>query len=173
MRLTLTRTQKFARATIGELAIEGQFECFTLEDVIRSMKVKGKTAIPEGSYPVSLTESPRFSDRYEKRGLGRIVPLIESVPGFVGVRIHVGNTAEHTDGCILVGTSWDGKSPRIGGSVDAFKKLMTMLAGGSARTRISIRNQVSDSASQTAHPGHGVWSLLYAPASSEGSSTLA
>ncbi len=96
MRLTLTRTKQYPRATIGELAIEGRFECFTLEDVVRpgDIKVPGSTAIPAGDYAVQITWSPRFKVR---------MPLLLGVPNFQGIRIHPGNTEDDTEGCILVG----------------------------------------------------------------------
>ena len=57
-------------------------------------KVRGKTAIPEGSYPLLVTPSPRFKC---------FLPLVQGVPGFEGIRIHAGNYPDDTQGCILVG----------------------------------------------------------------------
>lgn len=57
-------------------------------------KIAGKTAIPEGRYAVAVTFSPRFK---------RWLPLLLHVPMFEGIRIHAGNSAEDTAGCILPG----------------------------------------------------------------------
>ena len=95
MKLDLWRKPPDGDATIGELEIDGAFEAFTLEDLPHPTKIKGRTRIPAGTYAVTITWSPRF---------GRNLPLVEDVPGFEGIRIHPGNTAEDTEGCILVGT---------------------------------------------------------------------
>jgi len=101
MKLRIERTD-FWEATIGELFVNGQEECFTLEDEEREIegqpveawKVSGKTAIRRGIYPVTINYSNRFK---------RDLPILGGVEGFEGVRIHPGNTAEDTEGCILVG----------------------------------------------------------------------
>ena len=92
--------------TIGLLYVNGKFVCNTLEDTDRGLtssmtkeqiadvKVKGKTAIPVGTYPVIMSYSPRFK---------RQMPLLCGVKGFEGIRIHSGNTANDTEGCILCG----------------------------------------------------------------------
>lgn len=92
--LELRRKWLTDKSTIGELYVNGEFECFTLEDVVRPEKVYGQTAIPAGRYRVIFSKSPRFK---------RVLPLLMHVPNFEGVRIHAGNTAVDTEGCILVG----------------------------------------------------------------------
>lgn len=96
MELWLHRDTLQADLTLGRLYIGGAYECEVLEDVYRGgmPKVPGRTAIPAGRYEVKLTHSPRF---------GRVLPLVEGVPGFSGVRIHAGNTADDTEGCLLPG----------------------------------------------------------------------
>lgn len=79
--------------------LEGGYFCDTLEPTWRDYahggrKLKGRSAIPEGRYPVVITWSPRLKEW---------LPLLVNVPMFQGIRIHAGNTAEDTQGCILVG----------------------------------------------------------------------
>lgn len=94
MKLTLKRNFKGPDYTIGKLYIDGHYFCDTLEDTVRKVKIAGKTAIPAGTYKVKKTMSPRFQ---------KILPEILNVPNFTGVRIHSGNTAADTDGCLLLG----------------------------------------------------------------------
>lgn len=101
MKLILTRDIFTPATTLGKLTLDGFNLCYTLEDTDRKLesggiKVKGKTAIPRGTYKVVLTYSNRFK---------RILPLLLNVPQFEGIRIHTGNTSEDTEGCILVGKS--------------------------------------------------------------------
>lgn len=107
MEITLTRKQITRISTIGVLAINGSRECFVLEDVDRGLhqgmtaaeiikiKVFGQTAIPKGRYAIAITYSERFK---------KYLPLLLNVPGYEGVRIHPGNTAANTLGCLLPGT---------------------------------------------------------------------
>ena len=94
MNLVLQRIAQTPEYTIGRLEIDGQFFCNTLEDPVRDEKIAAKTAIPEGTYEVIVNRSPRFK---------RDLPLLLNVPNFEGIRIHRGNTAKDTSGCILVG----------------------------------------------------------------------
>lgn len=112
MQITIKRLYKTDTSTIGELLIDGVFECFTLEDVERPVKIKSETAIPKGTYKVIINESNRFK---------RLLPLLLDVPNFEGVRIHSGNTNHDTEGCILVGQTRN--KNYIGQSRKAFAKL--------------------------------------------------
>ncbi|MSW60276.1 MAG: hypothetical protein F2827_06340 [Actinobacteria bacterium] len=97
MELLLKRTWLTEKSTISELFVDGVRECFVLEDRYRpppETKVYGQTAIPNGRYEVAITQSPRFK---------RLLPLLLDVPGYEGVRIHPGNTAADTEGCLLPG----------------------------------------------------------------------
>ena len=98
MKLRLERIFKGENYTIGRLYIDDIYFCDTLEDTVRSIdetgKVYGKTAIPSGKYNVVMSMSNRFK---------RVLPLLQTVPHFEGIRIHAGNTHEDTHGCILVG----------------------------------------------------------------------
>lgn len=106
MELILKRRVFTEESTIGELYVDGKLECLVLEDkdrglaqgqdlnTIKQIKIAGKTAIPKGRYEIAIT----FSNRFQK-----YLPLLIGVPGYEGVRIHVGNTAKDTEGCLLPG----------------------------------------------------------------------
>jgi len=99
------------RNIIGDLFIDGEFFCYTLEDERRAdgVKVYGETAIPTGTYNVKLTKSNRFK---------RLMPLLLDVPLFKGIRIHGGNTSKDTLGCILVAFNTDYK--KIWGTAEKY-----------------------------------------------------
>ena len=99
MEFKLQRIFSTPTSTIGVIywpAIDGALSpcCFSLEDPGRKVKIPGTTGIPAGRYQVVVSRSNRFN---------RDLPEILSVPGFTGIRIHPGNTAEDTEGCILPG----------------------------------------------------------------------
>ena len=102
MKLQLIRDLTDGKRTFGKLFIDGEFVCDTLEDVDRRLesggvKVPGETAIPLGTYTLTVNQSPRFK---------RLLPLLLSVPDFSGVRMHPGNSEADTEGCILLGVRY-------------------------------------------------------------------
>jgi hypothetical protein len=106
--LTFNLIRKYftENSTIGELFCNGNFICFVLEDKdrgldssmtveeIKKIKVYGKTAIPTGEYSIQITYSPKYK---------RDVPQVMNVKGYSGIRIHSGNTAGDSEGCLLPG----------------------------------------------------------------------
>ena len=118
MNLRLERVSLQPTYTIGRLYVDDKYFCDTLEDTVRppGEKVYGQTAIPFGTYKVSITYSNRFK---------RLLPILENVPMFSGIRIHPGNTSADTHGCILVGVN--DKKGEIHQSKATFDKLFDLL----------------------------------------------
>ena len=127
MKLQIRRSPSTAKSTIGELFVDGEFECYTLEDVVRPVKIHGMTAIAAGIYQLDVTFSARFK---------RLLPELRDVPNFVGVRIHPGNTDADTEGCILVGQTK--QTDFIGNSRAAFDKLFPRIEAARALGKIFI-----------------------------------
>jgi len=100
MKIRVDRFAKKEAYTIGRLYIDGAYFCNTLEDRVRDIKPDGsgkvmhQTAIPAGTYRVTLEMSPSKK---------RLLPYLHDVPHFSGILIHSGNTADDSSGCILVG----------------------------------------------------------------------
>ena len=125
MKLTLKRIIKTDKSIIGELYVDGTFECYTLEDIdrnlsslmtleqIKAIKVYGKTAIPRGTYQLAVQQSTSNGKRYF---------YLQNVKGYSGVRIEWGNTQMDTLGCILVGTTFD--IDKVSNSVVAYNALV-------------------------------------------------
>lgn len=130
MKIEVVRKTYTDVSTIGEMIIDGKFQCYTLEDTVRTgPKITGRTAIPQGTYKLIIDMSNRFQ---------RLMPHILDVPGFEGIRIHSGNTDANTEGCILVGTS-KGVN-RINQSVDAYNKLYVKLTNTKEPITITVKN---------------------------------
>ena len=96
------------------------FVCYTLEDLVREVKLPRYTAIPAGAYKLKISRSNRFK---------KDLPEVLSVPGFTGVRIHGGNTHENTEGCPLVGNVRNHKD-RISNCAPAVGLVMRLIAEG-------------------------------------------
>lgn len=104
MELKVKRVALKSDYTIGRLYVNGEFFSDTLEDAVRDTKIYGKTAIPCGTYKITMdVVSPKFKDRSWAKPYNGKLPRLIDVPNYEGVLIHVGNTAEDTSGCLLVG----------------------------------------------------------------------
>ena len=142
MRLVLNRIYKGPEYTIGRMYndVNGQmvYLCDTLEPTdrgltkthpessVKARKVNGKTAIPLGTYAITLkVQSPKFRLRYWARFCDGYLPTILGVPCFDRVLIHVGNNPSETQGCVLTGfNTVKGKVMR---SAEAFRKVYGLL----------------------------------------------
>lgn len=131
MEIRVKRIARKERYTIGNMYVNDTYFCDTIEDADRELtdtmeideilanKLKGITAIPTGKYDVILTFSPRFK---------RVLPLLLNVKGFEGIRIHPGNSAEDTEGCLLVGENKE--KGKVINSRATFERLMSVLLEG-------------------------------------------
>lgn len=141
MRIELVRIAFKSTYTIGKLYVDGKYFSDVLEDKDRGLdssmseseilekKVKGQTAIPTGHYVINITYSPKYK---------RMMPLLLDVKGFSGIRIHSGNTAKDTEGCLIVG-----KNKKVGmvlESRDTYQRLFKMMQGQEEIT-IDIRSK--------------------------------
>lgn len=129
MRITLVRIANRPTYCIGKLYIDGVYQCDVIEDTDRGLddkmkeseilkkKIKGQTAIPTGVYPVVITYSPKYK---------KPMPLIDKVKGYSGIRIHSGNTAKDTEGCLIVGKNKEvGKVLESRKTYNALFKILT------------------------------------------------
>ena len=109
---TIILLRRFAtdgNATLSTIAVDGEFVCFGVEDgpsPAGDVKVPGQTRIPAGSYPVTCRTTggfhSRYAGRYGPRHKGML--WVREIPDFEFVLIHIGNTKDDTEGCILPNT---------------------------------------------------------------------
>lgn len=142
MEIKIDRAWKRDGYTISRLYVNDElFGCNTLEDTdrglrqdmnlseIKSKKVYGETAIPCGRYECVYTYSNRFK---------KMLPLLLNVPGFEGIRIHSGNSAKDTLGCILVGKN-DKKGLVSNSRFWTDKLIQTMKVAWDRKEKVTIK----------------------------------
>lgn len=123
MKLHLLRFASGDDATLGAFHMDGRFECFSLEDEKRTVKVFGETRIPPGLYEVKLRSEGALHEKYKARFDDHAGMLwLQSVPGFEWVYLHIGNTDDDTAGCILVGDQAT-SAYTLGQSVAAYRRI--------------------------------------------------
>lgn len=144
MEIKLKRIAKKEAYTIGKMYVDGEYVCDTLEDKDRGLtsmmsvaqicgvKVHGETAIPTGRYLVDMkTVSPRFGGRAQYQFCKGRLPRLCNTPGYQGVLIHIGNKAQDTEGCILVGENKE--KGKVLNSTATFRKLYPILKAADER----------------------------------------
>ena len=149
MKLVLKRINNQDNYCEGKLYIDGIYQCDVIEDVdrgltnemsvteIQSKKVYGETAIPKGTYQITLdVVSPKFKNRSWATFCEGKLPRLLDVPGYEGVLIHVGNKAADSLGCILVGQKTS--EGVVSNSTQTFKDLYYKLKQATDQITITI-----------------------------------
>lgn len=137
MRTKIVRVAEGKQSTLSHLYIDGIFQCFLLEDKIRAVKIMKQTAIPTGSFYLTLNtwggKNKDYANRFPVMHRGMIE--IDGLPTFDAVYIHIGNTFTQTAGCPLCGLSYIKKDGdyQVLQSTDAYKmiypKLLNIVQG--------------------------------------------
>jgi hypothetical protein len=133
MIIELKRFSSNNESTIGLLFINGKFQCYTLEDEYREVKVMHETRIPNGTYKIVLAKWGSHHERYKVKfaEIHKGMLLLEDVPKFTGILIHMGNTDDHTSGCILLGNTANNNQQAdgfIGESEKAYRNFYPIVA---------------------------------------------
>jgi hypothetical protein len=148
MKLQVLRFSSESDSTNGLLldVTDGiNFLAYTLEDEYRKKKRSKETRIPAGTYEIKLRNEGGFNQRYSKKysRIHRGMLHIIDVPGFEYILIHVGNSDEHTAGCLLVGDSQENnqvnKNGFIGSSGNAYKRIYPLIANAIENERVTIQ----------------------------------
>ena len=146
MRLELLRFSSGKESTLGilnDITQGRKFLCYTLEDEARTLKVKGETRIPAGEYQLKLRLEGGFHQNYSNKfpGIHKGMLHLQNVPNFEYILIHVGNTDDNTEGCILVGdTSQQNitKDGFVGSSTDAYVRIYPPIAAALLRGELVV-----------------------------------
>jgi hypothetical protein len=140
MKLRVDRYKSTPEATLGKLYVDDVFECFTLEDEFRAVKVKAETRIPAGTYQIKLrtegTHHQQYANKFPDIHKGML--WLQNVPGFQFILIHIGNTEKDTEGCLLIGADRDENLMTIGRSTVAYRHLYPKVAGAIEKGEVWI-----------------------------------
>jgi hypothetical protein len=111
VRITVERVESDNDATISKVYVDDVYICDGIEDEHRDKKVAGETRIPAGKYKILVRTWGGFHTRYTAKFPKFHKGMLEvaKVPGFDSILIHVGNTDDDTEGCLLVGKRVKGK----------------------------------------------------------------
>lgn len=127
MELDVLRYTDNGDRTLALFLINNHFECYTIEDEERTVKVWGETRIPEGRYEVKLRTEGSFHQRYSQKfgSWHKGMLHITDVPGFKWILIHIGNTDDDTAGCLIPGLGV--RDNQVVSSTSAYKKIYPLI----------------------------------------------
>lgn len=129
MIVRVSRFAAYSGCTVSVMFINGDFVCFVLEDIFQKTKVKHKTRIPAGLYNISLQKSGNLHTKYAQKFPFHVgMLLLNNVPNFSGIMIHVGNTAKDSSGCLLVGDSHTANKQSIQDSTLAYTRIYKIIS---------------------------------------------
>ena len=134
MKLEVRRVYDNGKATIGMLFVNGKYECLTLEDEHREVKVFAETRIPAGTYKIGLRTEGGHHETYKRRYGDKHIGMLQimDVPNFTNILIHIGNLEKDTAGCLLVGDfppAAGSSVLTIGSSRAAYERLYSKVTG--------------------------------------------
>ena len=141
LNLVVTRFQATDKSVIGTMSVNGTNICYTLEEAWRDNQ-KGHSCVGLGTYTAFL----RYTSSKSKR---EWCFQLHDANGRTAIQIHIGNKPEHTEGCVLVGTTYS--QDFVGGSTDAYQKLQDFIFGPGF-----TRQQIRDAA-----PKHGTIQVTF------------
>ena len=125
MRIDVWRKYETNKSITGEIHVDDQEECFSLEPARQNPVNPGHPCVAAGGpYKVILTHSPH---------LGYICPEVLDVPNRTDIRVHKGNEPKNTLGCTLIGSSIGPQKDWVSNSTEAFNKLMILLNGAAEK----------------------------------------
>lgn len=133
MEISVVRYSSGEESTLGLFLINGKFACYTLEDEERAFKVAGETRIPANRYRIKLRTDGGQHEKYSRRfpTMHKGMLHITDVPNFRWIQIHIGNDADATEGCLLVGDEANNNNIRQGfikESENAYRRIYPPIA---------------------------------------------
>ena len=117
--LRFSSEQDSTNGVLFDVTGKRKFLCYTLEDEYRTKKVMQETRIPAGTYEIKYRKEGGHHKKYTQRypDIHRGMLHVTNVPNFKWILIHVGNTDEHTAGCLLLGDTQENNQIKTNGFI--------------------------------------------------------
>ena len=133
MELDVIRYSHGDNSTLGLFMINKKFATYTIEDAFHVVKIPGKTRIPNGTYKVVFRTVGGHHERYKKKfpGMHKGMLHVIGVPNYKYILIHIGNTEDDTEGCLLPGdisVTNIKAAGRVENSTIAYKRIYPIIA---------------------------------------------